>query len=180
MLWNAFQSCDLCLVWIKSKVGSKFYLEPSLTCKHFFQSWAAVVQVTCFSLSQRFMMSPCSCRERKTWEGRREREREVCTAFYTALICRESHGAIEAICSLPSTTHGQTKRSPTNCSACNPHPFPKPPLSLSHTHTNKQTCKCTRSQAKQPGQKGHRGTGPILVLSLPCSSPVSVSIQSGC
>ncbi len=70
---------------------------------------------------------------KETWEVSRKREREVHAHTYTALICRGSHGAIEAICSLPSRTHGQTKRSPANCSDYNPHPFPKPP------HTHKQT-----------------------------------------
>jgi len=75
----------------------------------------------------------------------------VCTAFYTALICRESHCAIEAICSLPSTTHGQTKRSPTNCSACNPHPFPKPPHTHTQTHMqmHAQLSQAARSERSQ-------------------------------
>lgn len=60
----------------------------------------------------------------ETWEGNSERESTHTHTRYIALICRRSRSASEAICSMPSTTHGQTKRSLTNCFACNPHlPF---------------------------------------------------------
>lgn len=172
----------MCLLWTKTKPESWSFSRTPLQTRHqaFFRAELLLFKSPVSPYRSILWCHHVLAEKGNMGREQKEREGSAHAHTYTTLICRGSHGAIEAICSLPSTTHGQTKRSPTNCSACNPHPFPKPPHSHTRTHKNKHACKCVRIRARQPGQKGRGGTGPILVFSLLRSSPVAVSIQSAC